>query len=120
MYKKNLIQKENDRKYSRKYREDHQEWKKKSNKKCAEKMKELVKKYIKKNPDRIKAHTILNCAIKKGKINRQPCFICNKEKTDGHHIDYSKPLEVVWLCHSHHKKLHAGIIKIKRSQTIKY
>ena len=45
-------------------------------------------------------------AIAKGVLIRQPCERCGKEKTDAHHPDYSKPLEVVWLCRSCHKKEH--------------
>ena len=45
-------------------------------------------------------------ALRSGKLKRQPCEICGKEKTVAHHDDYSKPLEVRWLCYSCHRKLH--------------
>jgi len=45
-------------------------------------------------------------AIKKGIILRQPCMKCGNPKTQGHHTDYSKPLDVIWLCQKHHKELH--------------
>ena len=35
-----------------------------------------------------------------------PCIVCNKEKAHAHHDNYSKPLEIIWLCHEHHMKHH--------------
>lgn len=48
----------------------------------------------------------LRDAIRQGKIQRQPCEICQKPNADGHHEDYSKPLEVRWLCKTHHAQEH--------------
>ena len=47
-----------------------------------------------------------NNAIKAGKIVRQPCAVCGVEKVHGHHEDYTKPLEVDWLCSKHHMERH--------------
>lgn len=58
--------------------------------------------YKKQHPDRWVAKTILNNAIRWGKLSRLPCEICGNEKSQAHHEDYSKPLEVVWLCKPHH------------------
>ena len=44
--------------------------------------------------------------VASGKIKRESCVICGNEKTVGHHYDYSKPLDVYWLCHKHHLELH--------------
>lgn len=41
-----------------------------------------------------------------GELPRQPCEVCGDPKTDGHHDDYSKPLEIRWLCRSHHRQHH--------------
>lgn len=46
-------------------------------------------------------------AIKKGELVRQPCEVCGAAKTDAHHDDYSKPLDVRWLCRLHHFQHHA-------------
>ena len=35
-----------------------------------------------------------------------PCVICLSDGVHRHHRDYSKPLEIVWLCASCHKLLH--------------
>lgn len=41
--------------------------------------------------------------------NRQKCSIenCN-ELGQRHHHDYSRPLDIVWLCNYHHRLLHIG------------
>ncbi len=51
----------------------------------------------------------LNRAIAQGKMKRLPCAICSNPKSEGHHIDYTKPYEVIFLCRLHHKGLHAQI-----------
>ena len=49
-------------------------------------------------------------AVKTGKITKGACEVCETDKRiEGHHPDYSKPLEVNWLCTPHHKKLHMEI-----------
>ena len=42
-----------------------------------------------------------------GRIKKQPCEICGSEKADAHHDDYSKPMEIRWLCRKHHAEWHA-------------
>jgi hypothetical protein len=61
----------------------------------------LIKYRIKK-----KASAKLNDFISRGKIKRLPCEVCGKVKSQGHHDDYAKPLEVIWLCHKHHRERH--------------
>jgi hypothetical protein len=39
-------------------------------------------------------------------LARQPCSVCGAMKVEAHHTDYSKPLEVVWLCKKHHAEAH--------------
>jgi len=59
------------------------------------------------NPEKAKAHDIFRAALRSGEIERGPCEICGNEKVHGHHDDYSKPLEVRWLCHLHHNQANA-------------
>lgn len=59
----------------------------------------------KKFPERKSAHMKVYFALKKGLLTRLPCFICG-EKSEAHHADYSRPLDVVWLCPSHHRQAH--------------
>lgn len=61
------------------------------------------------NPQKTRARDAVNNAIKHGRIVRLPCAECGNEKTHAHHDDYNKPLQVIWLCPKHHKKLHHGI-----------
>jgi len=52
------------------------------------------------------AHGKVAYAIKTGELLRQPCWACG-EIAQAHHPDYSRPLDVVWLCDKHHKEVHA-------------
>ena len=46
--------------------------------------------------------------LKRGKISRQPCEECGSTiRLEAHHEDYSKPLEIRWLCRVHHLELHS-------------
>lgn len=69
-----------------------------------------VREYESRNPEKKKAWGILNKEIKNGKIVKQPCIVCANKIVQGHHEDYNKPLEVVWLCSTHHKDVHYGRI----------
>lgn len=62
------------------------------------------------NLDRRAAHVIFGNAIKKGQIIKKPCEICGSVyRIHGHHDDYTKPLEVKWLCSKHHKEVHKNV-----------
>ncbi len=41
-----------------------------------------------------------------GRMVRGPCEVCSEFPTDAHHDDYDKPLEVRWLCRTHHNAHH--------------
>ncbi len=64
------------------------------------------RRFIERNPVKRRAHNIVNAALRDGKIARQPCEVCGNELTHGHHDDYSKPLDVRWLCTTHHAEWH--------------
>lgn len=59
------------------------------------------------HPEMYAAHTAVGNALRDGRIKREPCVFCASEKVHGHHRDYSKPLDVVWLCPKCHHRLHA-------------
>ena len=60
------------------------------------------------NPERHKAYNILKRAVLSGAIERPTtCCDCGAfGPTDGHHENYAKPLDVIWVCRLCHKKIH--------------
>ena len=66
--------------------------------------------YRRLNPDKCTAYDRAKEARRTGKLVPRPCEICGiTENINGHHDDYSKPLDVRWLCASHHRLLHAEL-----------
>lgn len=61
------------------------------------------------NRDRESVRNKTRYAIRVGKLVRQPCSVCGAVEVEAHHTDYSKPLEVVWLCHTHHLEAHGKV-----------
>ncbi len=51
--------------------------------------------------------------ILSGELIRKPCEVCGKEKSQGHHEDYSKPLDLIWLCVRHHQDRHVHLRNAK-------
>ncbi len=66
----------------------------------------INERWRKAHPDRKNAQQTLNRAVRTGKVKKQLCWVCG-EKAEAHHPDYSKPLDVVWLCTMHHRQTHA-------------
>ncbi len=60
------------------------------------------------HPEKVKARWKTRDAIKQGKLVRQLCEVCGNTKSEAHHDDYSKPLDVRWLCKKHHTEVHRG------------
>lgn len=58
------------------------------------------------NPEKVRAYNAIQRAITSGKVKRLPCEVCGDAKSEGHHDDYAKPLEVKWLCRKHHAEIH--------------
>ena len=73
-----------------------------------EKRIEYAREHRKKFPKQEHAHQVLRSAIRSGQIIRpDECEICHKKcKPQAHHEDYSKPLDVIWLCRSCHSLVH--------------
>lgn len=58
------------------------------------------------------ARVQLRRAVKRGLIPRLPCILCGNSQSEGHHHDYSKPFDVVWLCRPHHRQLHKNRLSL--------
>jgi hypothetical protein len=58
------------------------------------------------NREKVYAQERVYRLIRRGALTRKPCDICG-DAAEAHHEDYSKPLEVQWLCHLHHAQRHA-------------
>lgn len=70
--------------------------------------KRAMAKYNERYPLAYAAHVIFGNALRDGKVDRaDKCSFCGSIKNiQGHHDDYTKPLEVRWLCALCHKRWH--------------
>lgn len=88
--------------------------------KCYAKQPELWRKYLARpsykayrkkyeatgrDPIKVRARFAVRYAVKVGKLTKLACF-CGNKRSQAHHPDYSKPLEVIWLCSKHHGVIH--------------
>jgi len=75
--------------------------------------KAAVRRYVRarnlRYPQKRKARIAVGNAIRDGLLVKLPCVRCGDENVEAHHHDYSKPLEVIWLCYLHHREIHAEI-----------
>lgn len=68
------------------------------------------KRYYARHRRKCIAHTLVYQAIKKGTLSKQPCEVCGNTTVHAHHEDYSQPLNVRWLCQTHHYAEHAKLM----------
>jgi hypothetical protein len=89
------------REYGKKYYDSHP-------KRYDDKYVERILKWKQEHPDGVIAQNKLHGAIRYGKmVKPEICENCGlKKKLSAHHEDYSKPLDVNWLCYSCHKLKH--------------
>jgi len=112
-------------------KECYKGWWDKNKHRFFKKMQEYSKDYYKKNKKRIIARCTkyykerIKTDLGRKKINAvrlvryhkmvgnlptgMACSKCGKPKAEAHHEDYDKPLEVIWLCSSCHRRKHFGI-----------
>lgn len=62
----------------------------------------------KRNDPRRRAWQKLEKAIRSGLVKPEPCGVCGHQPAEAHHDDYSKPLDVRWLCFRHHREIAHG------------
>ena len=70
---------------------------------------EYRRKYRAANAEKYAAHVLVGNAVRDGQLQKpDACEQCGSTfHIEGHHDDYSKPLEVRWLCAACHKQHHA-------------
>jgi hypothetical protein len=113
--------KDRDKKSKDKYRlankekiyENTKTWRKKN----PEKIVEHVKNWRSKNVDKVRTWQKYQDAILAGKIIAKTCCEkCNSQPVQAHHEDYSKPLEVIYLCKKCHSARHKEMRIEKENQ----
>ena len=64
------------------------------------------KTWIEKNEKKRACHVIVGNALRAGILTSSTCEVCGEADTHGHHDDYNSPLDVRWLCNTHHNEWH--------------
>ena len=74
----------------------------------------VSKKWREDNPEAYRAQTAVANALRVGTLSKEPCLFCeSKVNLHAHHRDYSKYLEVVWVCARCHHRLHANFPELE-------
>lgn len=74
---------------------------------------EYSRKWRAQNPQAYRAHNAVNNAVRDGKLTKLPCEFCGADRVMAHHRDYSRPLDVIWLCAKCHNRLHASFPELE-------
>lgn len=92
------------REYYRKWHEQH-----KGDPELRARKAEQMRAYTKKPDTRLhhEARWKVHRAIKAGRLQKMPCEVCGNSTAQAHHDDYSRPLDIRWLCRKHHVEHHA-------------
>lgn len=78
-----------------------------------QKMLEYQRNRRKRDPEKNKARSVLWREIRKGSVvPPKACSMCNATgRIEAHHHDYSKPLDVIWVCFKcHREKCHGQVV----------
>lgn len=81
----------------------------KGSKENPEKARQRAQQYANANREKKRAHSLVQRAIKSGRLIRQPCEACGSTNAHAHHDDYTKPLQVRWLCAKDHVREHRWV-----------
>ncbi len=70
---------------------------------------DCVRAWMERNPEKARAHRLFREAVRAGAVVRksecEACH-CRHAPIHAHHDDYSKPLEVIYLCPTCHRRRH--------------
>lgn len=69
----------------------------------------IIRRWQAEHPERKRAAGQLSKAVSKGLVAKPPCctYCGSGGRIEAHHPDYSRPLDVVWLCVPCHRRTHA-------------
>jgi hypothetical protein len=70
---------------------------------------------IEKWPEHEAARKAVGDAVRAGRLIKLPCEVCGDPKSNGHHEDYSRQLDVIWLCRPCHDVEHERLKRVKRA-----
>lgn len=73
-----------------------------------ERSREIVSASNDRHPKKRAARVAVGNALRSGRLVKQACEVCGSGRTHAHHDDYSQPLNVRWLCPTHHAEIHHG------------
>lgn len=76
------------------------------------------KSYKRRHPERFKAWSAVYKAVRAGRLLRLPCEVCGSPRTQAHHHDYSKPLDVRWLCFKCHRETAHGQVVVSENHPL--
>lgn len=79
-----------------------------------EENREKNRRWREENPNAYAAHQTVKNAVRTGELKAAPCERCGRDdQIHAHHDDYSKPLDVRWLCPDHHRERHRELDAIE-------
>jgi hypothetical protein len=55
------------------------------------------------HPEKVKARAAVNNAVRDGYLMKPEKCGCGGSPVEAHHVDYTKPLDVAWLCGPCHR-----------------
>ena len=66
-------------------------------------------------PEHERARVAVHHAIRRGDLTPEPCGECGEAKAEAHHDDYTRPLDVRWLCRRCHTAHHTAVKRRRRA-----
>lgn len=77
------------------------------------------KRALERNRFKFNARRRLYGAVKRGLVVKGVCAVCGSEDVHGHHTDYSRALDVTWLCRLHHEQAHGKMVPGSRKPDLR-